>query len=419
MNLKNLFKKIFNPSSPQLKISIPEDEQLKKAYQDLEQEKEHLSAERDTLAIILTGITDSIIAVDLSKKILIFNKAAEDLTGFTYQDVFGQTIDTVIKVVDPKLGEIPIATYCPITTQAVEGANFKKNDLRLFSRSGKKANINLLSSQIKEGTNINLGCILTIHNTTKEDELEEMKLDFISMAAHELRTPLTTIKGYLSVLLGENIQNLTPDQKDFLNKINISSKQLLSLVENLLGVARIERGALSLNLEPIDWVEKLKQIVTDFQNQAGERNIILEFTPPIQQIPQIEVDKLRIDEILTNLLINAINYTPPGGKINVWIETNGQEVITHIKDTGEGIDKESLPHLFTKFFRASGKISQSSKGTGLGLYIAKSIIQMHQGKIWVDSTFGQGSTFSFSLPIQKPEFSKPISLESFTTKLTT
>ncbi|MBI4040073.1 PAS domain-containing sensor histidine kinase [Candidatus Daviesbacteria bacterium] len=256
-----------------------------------------------------------------------------------------------------------------------------------------------MAAMIKEGAKSNLGSIITIHDVSEEHELETMKMDFVSMAAHELRTPLTSIKGYLSVFINENKDKFDNDQMMFLNRINISAEQLTGLIENLLNVSRIERGVVTLNPEQVNWAENLQAVVNEFKNRAEEKRIDLSFTPATVPLPTIKVDKIRINEVLGNLLSNAIAYTQPGGKVIVWAESDGKNIATHIKDTGEGIPKEAIPHLFTKFFRVSGVLEQGSKGTGLGLYISKSIIEMHHGKIWVESELGKGSTFSFSLPI--------------------
>ena len=141
----------------------------------------------------------------------------------------------------------------------------------------------------------------------------------------------------------------------------------------------------------------VKQSVDDFTSSAAEKQIALKLVDPSAALPKVNADKLRIVEGLSNLLANAVNYTPPGGSVTVWLELKNNEVITHITDTGEGIAKEVLPHLFSKFYRGNGKLSQGAKGTGLGLYISKSIVDMHKGKIWVESIQGKGSTFSFSL----------------------
>ena len=259
----------------------------------------------------------------------------------------------------------------------------------------------MLSGQIKEGPTVNLGCILTLHDISKEDALESMKLDFVSMAAHELRTPLTSIRGYLSVFMEENSKNLNTEQNMLLGRINIAGEQLMALIENLLSVSKIERGVFGIQLAPIDWPTNVASVIEDFKNRAEEKKQQLEYIPPTMPIPTIEVDKLRINEVLSNLLANAIAYTPERGQIKVSIEFKDNQVVTHIQDTGVGIPEEALPHLFTKFFRISGKLEQGSKGTGLGLYISKSVVDMHKGKIWVESTFGKGSSFSFSIPVKE------------------
>lgn len=381
-------------------LLLRRDIDLRQTNDALEEEKENISAERNKLEVLLSGIHDAVIAVDLDRKIISFNTAAEKLTGYKIEDVLGKEINFVIRVFD-KTDQLDVTTYCPIRTDGFEGVVFAKNDLRLTGFANKESSVNLIAGQIKEGVNVNLGCILTLHNVSEENQLEEMKLDFVSMAAHELRTPLTSIRGYLSVFINENKSMFNPEQMMFLNRISIASNQLMSLIENLLNVSKIERGAFSVNLEPLEWEPIAKQIVAELIPRAVEKNISLQYLPSSKYIPKVAADKLRINEVLSNLVSNAISYTPPGGKIEVWIEVLGNEIVTHVRDTGEGIPKEAISHLFTKFFRVSGKLAQGSKGTGLGLYIAKSITQMHKGRIWVDSELGEGSTFSFSLPIMQ------------------
>ncbi len=251
---------------------------------------------------------------------------------------------------------------------------------------------------MKEGVSVNLGCIITLHDVAREKQLEEMKLDFVSMAAHELRTPLTSIKGYLSVIMDESSHKLSTEENTFLNRISISVEQLMGLIENLLNVSRIERGVFTISLGPVDWVDTVREAMTAFLPRAKEKQIDLTFTEPKEQIKQIKADKLRITEVISNLISNAITYTDQNGRINIWMEARENEVITHVQDTGEGIPESAIPNLFTKFYRVSGKLGQGSKGTGLGLYISKSIVEMHHGKIWVVSEYGKGSTFSFALP---------------------
>jgi signal transduction histidine kinase len=227
-----------------------------------------------------------------------------------------------------------------------------------------------------------------------------MKLDFVSMAAHELRTPLTSIRGYLSVLQEEIGEKLDRDQRSFLDKAFISSSQLAALVENLLSVSRIERGALKVQAEPSEWNPIVKEIFNNFTNLAQEKNVTLSLKTE-EDLPSVMVDKFRISEVVSNLIANALQYTKPSGTVEVTTKKDKEGVLTQVRDTGQGIPASAIPKLFTKFFRVSGVLEQGSKGTGLGLYISKAIIDMHQGKIWVESELGKGSTFSFIVPLAK------------------
>jgi signal transduction histidine kinase len=273
-----------------------------------------------------------------------------------------------------------------------------RDNLKVAGR-GREAWVNLAAVQIAEGRSVDLGCLLTLHDVTAERQLEEMKLDFVSMAAHELRTPLTSIQGYLSVLMTQAARKLTPEERTFLSRVKISADQLVALVENLLSVSRIEQGALTVHLTPTDWLPLVTQTVADFAHRAREKKITLTLRRPPRSLPKVLVDPLRITEVLTNLLSNAMTYTQPGGRVQVSLEVQPGAVVTHVTDTGPGIPKEALPKLFTKFFRVAGKLEQGSKGTGLGLYISKAIVEMHRGRIWVESELGKGSTFSFALPV--------------------
>lgn len=354
-----------------------------------------LEAERNKLSVALANIADGVIALDLSRNILVFNRAAQQLTGHKALNVLGKRIDEVIQVFDEEKELFP-PDYCPLGDDGFEGVTGTKRGLKLVGK--KEAFVDLVTAQIKEGKDVNLGCILTLHDITKEKQLEEMKLDFVSMAAHELRTPLTSIRGYLSILIKEAAPKLSGEEKTFLQRINISTEQLRGLIENLLSVSKIEKGVLTLNAEPTLWPEVIDNVIAELEVKAKEKDIKIFFDKQGLKIPKVNVDKLRITEVLDNLLSNAMSYSPAFSTIHIWVEIFSDQVITHIRDNGHGIPKEAIPHLFTKFYRVSDK-EQAPQGSGLGLYISKEIIKMHGGNIWVESEEGQGSTFSFSLPV--------------------
>lgn len=427
--LGNLFKRFLKPSPPHEPTSQLLTQQLAQISHQLQQV---LSSEKVQIDTVVAPISDAVIGVDQQRNIIIFNSAAEKMTGIPKNEAVGLHISSLIKVFDDGQ-EIPYQNFCPILEDNQPGVVFSREKVRIIingnliktgqpgeevdngdhyylkesdfitngrlSELGKELVVNLAIAKLKNGSQIGLSCLLIVDDVNREKQFEEMQLDFVSMAAHELRTPLTAIKGYLSVLIQEGDKNLDDEQKQFLARINISTQQLISLVENLLSVTKIEKGVFSVNLTPLDWVSQIRQIVSEFLSRAREKNIELKFVEPEATLPQVQADKLRVVEVLSNLLSNAINYTPPNGKVTVLLEQRSNELITHVIDTGQGIAKEALPKLFKRFFRAAGKLEQTSKGTGLGLFIAKTIVEAHHGRIWVQSQLGQGSTFSFSLPI--------------------
>lgn len=359
---------------------------------------DELSSEKNKLALTLANTTDGVIAIDLQGRISLMNTAMELLSGYSKDETIGQSIESLISL-HSKEELIPFKDYCPTEKNSRGEIKFEIKNIRITGKDKKEKFVNLASGHITEGAKTNLGWILTFHDVTDEHYLEQMKLDFVSMAAHELRTPLTSIRGYLSLFLHDNKDKFDATQSMFLNRVQFSTTQLLALIENLLSVSKIERGVFVVSTKPTDWVALVKHTVEEFVDRARDKKVTLTFEQPKEAIALAAVDALRITEVISNLLGNAINYTREDGTVRVYLEQKDGTIVTHITDTGEGIPKEALAHLFKKFFRVSGVLEQGSKGTGLGLFIAKSIVDMHKGTIWVESELGKGSTFSFSIPV--------------------
>lgn len=358
---------------------------------------QELSAERNKISLTLASVTDAVITLDLEGHILIFNKAAEILLNKFSKDVMGEKIEDVIRVYDNDV-EITKDTYAPANADNAEAIVFNKNSLKIVCGE-KEVYVIFICGHITDGRKVNIGSIITLHDISKEKQLEEMKIDFVSMAAHELRTPLTSIRGYASLLQKQLAGKLTDDQQKFMNIMLICIENLANLINNLLSVSRIERNSMRLDLAVIDLAGITQSIVDELKNAAQTRNQTLTFIKEQEQFPSVVADNFRIGEVLRNLIGNAIAYTKSGGNITVRLTQKDNTLSVSIADTGEGIPKEALPRLFSKFFRVSGVLGQGSKGTGLGLYISKSIINMHRGTIGVESEFGKGSVFHFLLPI--------------------
>jgi len=378
----------------------------------LEQEKETIRLLQEREDAILQSMDDMVLSLDTNKNILIANDSFAKTLDISQNEIIGKNYDSLftIKKTNSVGDAIETIDLTTITTKEVEDNDSKEtgptnfrlqtlnNDKQLFVTLA----ISNLTVDLKDKETPNdmvaPGRVIVLRDITEELQLERMKIDFVSMAAHELRTPITAIRGYLSALKEEATTSLTPEHNTFLDRADIAANQLTTLMENLLSVSRIEKGAFNLDVRKTDWVHLIGQRVEELANRAIERGLQLNWEPPKENIPEVLVDPLRVSEVFNNILSNAINYTQKGSiTISVKYEPAEEIVVTSISDTGPGIPREALNHLFEKFFRVSGVLEQGSKGTGLGLYISKEIIELHKGKIWVESTFGEGTTFSFSV----------------------
>jgi len=377
-----------------------------------------ITAERNKLTTTIESVADGVLALDFDGNVITINQAALKMLGMDEKDVVGKNIDGLVKMFEDQK-RILFTNLITTKKLSKDTVVFQKENLKVTTNYGKQVYVNLTSSAIKEGVDAGLGAIITLNDVSKEKELEEMKLDFVSMAAHELRTPLTAIRGYLSILQEELLKNLSGEQKSFLDKAFISTSQLAALVENLLSVSRIERGAMRIEAVAQNWKALLQEIITNFTPLAKEKGIDLTLSSP-NDLPDALIDKFRISEVLSNLIGNALNYTDKGGSVGIsaTLDKKTNMLITKVKDTGQGIPDSALPRLFTKFFRVSGVLEQGSKGTGLGLYISKAIVDMHGGEIWVESVLGKGSIFSFTLPSSKTKGLKAQGSLVFTPKKT-
>ncbi len=362
-------------------------QKLAVTFQKFDSDKNLYLAQNNKLEAVLSSIIDGVVAVDNSKNVVFVNKAAEYLTSYTSVDMQGKPVEDFIHLF-MESQQISSKTYCQ--------KDYNQR-LLLVDKNGKQQRVNLVTTLTSEDLHSNLSCILILHDLSKEEELEQMKLDFVSMASHELKTPLTSIIGYLSVFINENKNKIQKEELELLDRSLVSAKVLFSLIENLLSVNKIEREQLSVAVEPTDYLAILEKSIEDSQTQAKLKNITLTLNPS-PPLPKILLDPIRIGEVINNLISNAIKYTSPGGRVEVGLEIKPTEVITTVSDNGFGIPEEAIPRLFSKFFRVSNEMQKAEKGTGLGLFIAKSIIEKLNGKIWVESEVGKGSKFHFSLP---------------------
>lgn len=239
----------------------------------------------------------------------------------------------------------------------------------------------------------------------KNEELREfdrMKSEFISVAAHQLRTPLSGIKWTLNMLINGDIGPITNEQKVFLMKTYESNDRMINLVNDLLGLDKMESGGFKYNFVPTQIFYLIDNILFDILIQANKKKIKVEFLNNKQDFPQVLVDQEKMRQVLQNLLENAVKYTPENGRVSIDVAKTGDDFITvSIADTGIGIPKEEEKNIFKRFFRGTNAVAHEPDGSGLGLFISKMIITEHHGTIWFEGNQGGGTVFHISLPIYK------------------
>lgn len=245
------------------------------------------------------------------------------------------------------------------------------------------------------------GTVSIFRDITKEVEVDKLKSEFVSTVSHELRTPMTSIKGYADLMLMGAAGEMTQPQHRYLQVIKSNAERLHMLVNDLLDISRLETGKTKLDLRPLDIPQVVEDIIEKHLHgriQHENKNITVSTALP-PSLPLVNADEAGITQILTNLLDNAFNYTPENGRITVKAQAEGNYVHISVSDTGIGISEEDQAKIFDRFFRAEDESVQKIRGTGLGLAIVNSLVEMHGGKLTVDSKPDEGSTFTFNLPI--------------------
>ncbi|MDQ3991869.1 MAG: PAS domain-containing sensor histidine kinase, partial [Actinomycetota bacterium] len=238
-----------------------------------------------------------------------------------------------------------------------------------------------------------IGAVSVMRDVSHEREVDEMKTSLVSTVSHELRTPLTMIQGFSELLLS---RELPPDKaRDALEQINASSDRLSSLIDDLLSVSKIEAGSLEVRREALDVMGVVEEAVRPFMARA---NIAVSATHPP---PPVMADRAMLIQILTNLISNAVKYSSDGSPVAVTVRPSSGAVAIEVADRGVGMDDREVSRLFTKFFRSEREEVRNAPGTGLGLYITRSLVEMQGGRIEVASELGEGTTFTVTLPMEE------------------
>jgi len=267
------------------------------------------------------------------------------------------------------------------------------------ARDGRAHTYQALASPMSGIEGARHGVVTVLRDITARVELERMKTNFLSVVSHELKTPLHSIKGFVEIILLGKTGPVNELQRDFLGTVKEQTNQLQRLINDLLEFSRMEAGQIKLRMEPITVGDLVADVATKLGPQAANGKVSI-MNQVAVNFATIEADPMRIEQVVTNLVDNAIKFTPPGGVINVHGREDAEMVELRISDSGIGIPLEEQQRIFDRFYQVDGGSNRLYKGTGLGLSICKHIVEHHGGRIWVESpgADGQGATFCFRLP---------------------
>ncbi len=379
--------------------------------------------EKQKADIIINSIDDAVVLIDALNVVQVFNPAAASMTGWAQAEAVGLDYRSIVKFADEK-GVLLDDAHHPIQEVLSTTKASRDNTAILVTKDKKQVSVDISVSPLlaKDGTIT--GAVAILRNVEEQRKQDKQRADFISTASHEMRTPVAAIEGYLALALNDKVASIDAKARSYLEKAHASTQHLGKLFQDLLTSAKAEDGRLTNHPVIVEMGEFVEKLVEDLRFTAEKKGLLLELLMGgqsmdtknidaskhlVRPLLYVSVDPDRIREVITNLFDNAVKYTE-SGKVSIGITGDNQVVQFRISDTGPGIPKDDLPHLFQKFYRVDNSATRTIGGTGLGLYICRKIIELYSGRIWVESEVGQGSTFYINIP--RVESAKAMQLEA-------
>lgn len=351
----------------------------------LKERIETIKAQRNEQEALLSGMVESVLAVDLQKRIIGMNRAAADMFGVTISDARGRSLQEVIRNVDLQ----------EFIERILEDQGPVEEDIALYT--GEEQHMQAHGTLLRDAEGGQTGVLIVLNDVTRIKRLENIRRDFFANVSHEIKTPVTAIRGYVETLL-DGEEHSPEDQERFLGVIGKQCSRLIGIIEDFLALSAIEQGAEQgvIELSEGKVIDLLQGAVHVCEAKAAEREISIETVcnPDITA----RFNQPMMEQAVQNLIDNAIKYSERGSSVRVEGALNGRKITLRVLDRGTGIAREHLHRLFERFYRVDKARSRSLGGTGLGLAIVKHIVQVHGGYVSVESTPGKGSCFTISLP---------------------
>lgn len=388
------------------RLSVAEPEEVQQLAQELSRMALQLKAristierQRGELAGILSSMVEGVIVLDAARRIRSANDAAARLAGAGVTEITGRSLLDVFR--SATLAEI--ADAAAISPVPVERTITVYRD--------EPRHIQVHGSTIRSKIDPRPGLLLVMHDVTQLRRLEQIRSDFVANVSHELKTPVTTIKGFLETILDENGPNAEESER-FLQIVLQNANRLHSIIEDLLSLSRLEQAEAEIPLEPASLRHIAQRVAASFQALAEKRQIKIHFSSRGECSAHVSASL--IEQALSNLVSNAVKYSGDGAEVFLRVEDSGDACMLSVSDDGPGIPPQALPRIFERFYRVDRARSRAMGGTGLGLAIVKHIALSHGGTVDVESTVGQGSTFTIRLPKRVPSASPSDSVATAT-----
>ncbi len=384
----------------------------KELKQEVQGSKHEAKTEKAKADIILSAIEDGVVVIGADKVIQIFNRGAANITGWATNEAEGLEYHSVFKMVNAK-GVAYTDNQDPFLKVFQSKMVYRDNQLILVSKSARQLPVYLSVSPLVDNSGDVTAVVGIFRDVTQERAQEQQRAEFISTASHEMRTPVAAIEGYLALALNDKVSTVDSKARGFLEKAHASTQHLGKLFQDLLTSAKAEDGRLVNHPQVVEIGAYLEQLTESLRFAAEKKGLLMEYlvgtgeqgigtqnatsNKVVRPLYYVSVDPDRLREVITNLFDNAVKYTE-AGKVSIGLTGDDKIVQFYIKDTGPGIPPEDVPHLFQKFYRVDNSATRSIGGTGLGLFICRKIVEISEGRIWVESEVSKGSTFYINLP---------------------
>ena len=361
-------------------------EQTNRTIEALVARDERVAREENERRTILSGMAEGIVGVDKHSRVVLINAAALRMLDAAGDDLYGRPLVDVTRVPE----------VLQTVQRCLEDSKPRRTEVVLPGRRSSRV-LEVEARSLTDESRGTLGCVLVLHDLSQLRRLEKVRQDFVANVSHELKTPLTSMRAYVETVL-DDPQMEASVREGFLEKALVSTNRLSAIVSDLLSIARLESDEVRLDMQRFEFLEVVESAAKDARGTAEMRSVSIELAPLRQATPVLG-DREALRTAVSNLIDNAIKYSPESGVVRLALEASAGRAVFSVSDQGPGIPVQEQERIFERFYRVDKNRSRELGGTGLGLSIVRNVMRRHRGDVRVESVVGRGSTFRLELPL--------------------